>query len=97
MPAIIGALVALLIQGARQYLPGIVGRVLFAFGIGMTMHTIALPALKAFIASKISALTPIMAIYFEATGIGIMFTMILSAIIATVAQRAFLAKLGGGS
>lgn len=97
MPAILGAFVALLIQGARQYLPGIVGRVLLAFGIGMTVHQVALPALKGWVASKISAAGPIMAIYFEATGIGVMVSMILSAWAAVATQRAFLSKLGSGS
>lgn len=95
MPMIIGALVTMLIQAARQYLPGIVGRVLVAFGIGLTVHEVALPALKSFVAGKVSALGPIMSVYFEATGLGIMVTMILSAIAASIAQRAFLSKLTG--
>lgn len=95
MPAILGALVALLIQAARQYLPGIVGRILLAFGIGLTVHEVAMPALKAFVQSKLGALPSVLIAYVDATGFGIAVTMILSAIAAGVTQRAFLAKLSG--
>lgn len=93
MPQIIAALVALLISGARQYLPGIVGRVLLALGIGFVTHEVAMPALKAFVESKFAALPPILQAYWGATGIGIAITMILSAIIAGRAQKAVLSKL----
>lgn len=94
MPMIIGALVTMLLQGLRQYLPGIIGRVLLAFGIGLATYEIALPPLKAFIQSKVATLGPILIAYFDATGFGIAVTMILSAWAAARAQAAILSKLG---
>ena len=93
MPHIIAALVAALVGAAREYLPGIVGRVLLAFGIGVFTHQVALPALKSFIASKLPALGSVGVAYWDATGIGIMVTMILSAIAAVKAQKVILSKL----
>lgn len=94
MPMIIAALVSMLLQALRQYLPGIIGRVLLAFGIGLVTHEVALPAIKSFIQSKLSALGPVLVAYFDYTGFGIAVTMILSAWAATYAQKAMLAKLG---
>lgn len=95
MPMIIGALISALISALRTYLPGIVGRVLIALGIGVATETIAMPALKEFIQSKLGGLPAVLVAYWDATGIGIMVTMILSAMLANRAQRAFLSKLGG--
>lgn len=95
MPMIIGALISALISALRTYLPGIVGRVLIALGIGFATETIAMPALKGFIQSKLGGLPAVLVAYWDATGIGIMVTMILSAMLANRAQRAFLSKLGG--
>jgi len=91
---ILGALVSMLIGALREYLPGIVGRILLAFGIGLFTHQVALPALKAFVQSKLPALGAIGMAYFEATGLGVCFTMILSAIAAAKAQKVLLSKLG---
>lgn len=93
MPQIIAALVAALVSAAREYLPGIVGRVLLAFGIGVFTNSVALPALKSFVASKLPALGSVGVAYWDATGIGIMVTMILSAIAAVKAQKVILSKL----
>lgn len=95
MPLILGALVSLLMSALRQYLPGIVGRVLLAFGIGLFTHKMALPALKAFIQSKLPGLGAVGVAYWDATGIGIMVTMILSAIAASRAQKVVMSKLSG--
>lgn len=97
MPQIIGALVAFLIGALREYLPGIIGRILLAFGIGVFTHTVAMPALKAFVQSKISGLGPVGVAYWDATGLGIMVTMILSAIAASKAQKVVLSKLSGNN
>lgn len=94
MPQIIAALVALLVSAGRQYLPGIVGRVLLAFGIGFVTHEVAMPALKAFVESKYGALPPIYQAYWGATGFGVAVTMVLSAYLATRAQSAILSKVG---
>ncbi|WP_343650846.1 DUF2523 family protein [Stenotrophomonas sp.] len=94
MPQIIAALVALLVSSARQYLPGIVGRVLLAFGIGFVTHEVAMPALKAFVESKFGALPAVYQAYWGATGFGVAVTMILSAYLATRAQAAILSKVG---
>lgn len=97
MPQIIGALVAFLIGALREYLPGIIGRILLAFGIGAFTHTIAMPALKSFVQSKIAGLGSIGVAYWDATGLGIMVTMILSAIAAAKAQKIVLSKLSGSN
>ena len=94
MPLIIGALISALMQAARTYLPGIVGRLLAAFGLTLAVHEVALPALKEFVAGKLGGLPSVMVAYVDATGFGIAVTMILSCVAAARAQRAFLAKLG---
>lgn len=93
MPAILGALGALIIQLLRQYMPGIVGRVLLAFGITLAASTIALPALENFIQSKVNGGPAVMVAYFYALGIDVAVTMILSTIAAVRAQRVFLSKI----
>ncbi|UYC14016.1 DUF2523 family protein [Xanthomonas sp. CFBP 8445] len=93
MPMIIGALVAALLQGLRQYLPGIIGRVLLAFGIGFATHEIAMPALKSLIQGYIGGLPAVAYAYFNASGFGVATTMILSAWLANRAQAAILTKL----
>lgn len=94
MPLILGALGALLMQMLRQYLPGILGRVLLAFGIGFVTHKLAMPALKAFIETKVSGLPALVVAYWGATGLSVATTMLLSCWLAVIAQKAFLAKLG---
>lgn len=93
MPQIIGALIAALIQALRQYLPGLVGRVLLAFGIGFVTHTVAMPALKSFVQSKVSGLPAVLYAYFGATGFDVAVTMILSAWIAGRSQKVILEKI----
>ncbi|WP_228736226.1 hypothetical protein [Xanthomonas euvesicatoria] len=93
MPMIIAALVSALLQALRTYLPGIVGRVLIAFGIGFVAHEVALPSLKAFIAGWLPGLGAVGVAYWDASGIGVSVTMILSAIAASVSQKAILSKL----
>jgi hypothetical protein len=94
MPAIIGALIAALFQALRQYLPGILGRVLLAFGIGFVTHTVAMPALISFVQSKVGSLPAVLAAYFGALGFDVAVTMILSAWIAARSQSVILSKLG---
>lgn len=92
MPLIIGALVSFLFQAARTYLPGIIGRCLLALGIGLATSKLAMPAIKSAVMSYLPGLGPAAA-YWDASGAGIAFTMILSAIAAQMTQRAFLTKL----
>lgn len=94
MPQIIAALIALLLSGLRQYLPGIIGRVLLAFGIGFVTHEIAMPALKGFVESKYGALPAVLKAYWGMTGFGVAVTIILSAWVAGQAQKAILSKVG---
>ena len=94
MPQIILAAVAYLLSALRQYLPGIVGRVLLAFGMGYVSHEFAFPAVKAFIESKFGQLPPVLQAYWGATGMGIATTMLISAWIAGHTQRAVLSKIG---
>lgn len=93
MPAILGALGAMLITLARQYLPGLIGRVLLAFGIGLTTYNVVLPALKGLFQEKLNALPPVVQAYAGAIGIDVVFVMILSAFAANRAQRVILSKL----
>jgi len=95
MPAIIGALVAALFSALRTYLPGILGRVLLAFGIGFVTHTVAMPALKSFVMSNMGALPQVLYGYVDATGLGVAVTIILSAWLGNQTQRVVLSKLGG--
>lgn len=95
MPAILGALGALIIQLLRQYLPGILGRVLLAFGIGFTAHKLAMPALMSFIQSKVSGMGSVLVAYFGGLGIDVVCTMIISTLIAVRTQKVFLSKIGG--
>ncbi|WP_271014170.1 hypothetical protein, partial [Listeria seeligeri] len=67
MPQIIAALVAFLLGALRQYLPGIIGRVLLAFGIGLVTHEVAMPALRAFVESRYGELPAVMKAYWGAT------------------------------
>ncbi|XQA60992.1 DUF2523 family protein [Xanthomonas sacchari] len=97
MPMIIGALVTMLMQALRQYLPGIIGRVLLAFGIGLVTNEVAMPALKAYIAAQLPSLGAVGVAYWDASGIGAAVTIILSAYAAVVTQRAVLSKLKSSS
>lgn len=94
MPAILGAIGALLIQLLRQYLPGLVGRVLLAFGIGLVTYNVALPALRGMLADRLNALPPVVEAYAGAVGIDVVAVMIFSALAANRAQRVLLSKLG---
>ncbi|MDR2872068.1 MAG: DUF2523 domain-containing protein [Xanthomonadaceae bacterium] len=93
MPAIIAALVAAIINAARHYLPGILGRCMLALGIGFFVHEIGFPALKSFLQSYVSGLPSVLISYFDASGIGAAVTMIISAIVAVRSQRLILSKL----
>lgn len=94
MPMIIGALIAALIGALRQYLPGIIGRVLLTFGIALATNEIALPALKSFVQSYMGGLPSVLLAYASALAFDKAVTMILSAAIATRAQRVILSKIG---
>ena len=95
MPAIIGALVAMLINGLRQYLPGMIGRVLLAFGIALATHEIGLPALKAFVQQYMQGLPSVLLAYAGALGMDKAATIVISAAIAVRAQRVILTKISG--
>ena len=94
MPLIIGALIAGLMNALRTFLPGIVGRVLLALGIGLATQTLAMPALLGAIQTRVSGLPAVLVAYFGALGFDVAVTIALSAIAAKAAQRVFLAKLG---
>lgn len=94
MPAIIGALVAALIGALRQYLPGILGRVLLTFGIALVTNEVALPALKSFVQSYFGGLPSVLLAYAGALAFDKAVTLILSAAVAVRAQRVILSKIG---
>lgn len=93
MPAIIGALVAALIGALRAYLPGIIGRVLLMFGIGLATHELAMPALKTMIQTYFAGLPSVLLAYAGALGFDKAVTLILSAALAVRAQRVLLTRL----
>ncbi|WP_407351561.1 DUF2523 family protein [Luteimonas sp. R10] len=97
MPAIIGALVAALINALRQYLPGIVGRVLLALGIGFFTHTVAMPALLGIIQSKLFGLPGVLVAYFGALGLDVVCTIVISAAAAKATQRLLLRRIGSST
>lgn len=94
MPAIIGALVAALIGALRQYLPGILGRVLLTFGIALVTNEVALPALKGFVQGYFGGLPSVLLAYAGALAFDKAVTLILSAAVAVRAQRVILSKIG---
>lgn len=97
MPLILGALGAMLISLARQYLPGLIGRVLLAFGIGLFTHQVALPSILSFFQNYVNALPFVVRAYVGALGIDVVAVMIFSALIANRAQRVVLSKLSPSS
>jgi len=97
MQAIIGALVAALINALRMYLPGIVGRVLLALGIGFATHKLVIPALLGMLQEYVNQLPTVLRAYFGALGLDICATMIFSALAARMAQKTILRKLEGAT
>lgn len=95
MPAIIGALVAMLLQGLRQWLPGILGRVLVAAGLTLAVNEIGMPALRAFVQSYMGGLPAVILAYAAAIKFDVAITMILSTVVAVRGQRVVLSKIGG--
>lgn len=93
MPLLIGALVAALMNALRAYLPGIVGRVLLALGIGFVTHTLAMPALLGMIQTRASGMPALLLAYFGACGFDVAITIILSALAARASQKVLLSKL----
>lgn len=93
MPAIIGALVAAIIGALRQYLPGIIGRTLLMFGIAITTHELALPALKSFVQSYMGGLPSVLLAYAGALAFDKAVTLILSSYAAVRIQRVVLSKI----
>lgn len=93
MPAILGALVALIMTGLRQWLPGIIGRCLIAFGLMVATNEVALPALKSFVQGYMGGLPAVVLAYAGAIGMDKAITMILSAAVAVQAQRAILMRM----
>ena len=95
MKAIIFALVGYLISALREYLPGIVGRILLALGIGLATQAIAMPAMLAFVQSKVDGMPEKIVGYFGALGMDVVCTLLFSALAARAAQRVLLKKIGG--
>lgn len=93
MPLLIPVIVAALMNALRTYLPGIVGRVLLALGIGFATHTLAMPALIGMVQARASGLPSLLLQYFGALGIDVAITIILSALAANASQRVLLSKL----
>jgi len=95
MPLIIMALVTALMSALRELLPGLVGRLMLAIGIGFATQKLAMPALMGFVQAKVSGLPGLFVAYFGALRLDVCVTITLSTILATRAQRVFLSKVGG--
>lgn len=93
LAAIIGALAAALMNALRTYLPGLIGRVLIAFGLTVAVTQVGLPALQAFLQSYFSGLPSAMFAYAGALGLDKAATMIISSAIAVRAQRVALSRI----
>lgn len=94
MPLIIMALVTALMSALRELLPGLVGRLLLAIGIGFAAHKLAMPTLLGFVQSHVNGMPALLVGYFGALGLDVVTTIWLSTIIAARAQKAFLTKVG---
>ena len=94
MPAILLALGSLLVQLARTYLPGIVGRVLLALGIGFATHAFAVGPMLALLQSYVSGMPAVLVQTFSAIGLDKVCTMLFSAYAARAASRLLLVKRG---
>ena len=94
MPAIIAAIVGWLISALRQYLPGIVGRILLSLGIGFATKTLVLPSLLGIIQAQVSGLPATAVAYFQAFGLDVCVTIILSAAVAVQAQSFIIKRVG---
>lgn len=97
MPLFVGALVGWLISALRQYLPGIVGRVLLTLGIGFATHTMVMPAFRALFESYVAQLAPTLHAYFYAFGFDVCATIVFSALAARQTQRVLLSKMGSSA
>lgn len=97
LPVVIGvaasAIGGFLFNAARQYLPGIVGRVLTALGLGFFLNEVAVPSLLGMIQSQVGGLPGVMASYFGALGLDVCTTIILSAVAGRAAHKMVLGKL----
>lgn len=94
MPLILSALGGLLISLLRQYLPGIIGRVLLALGIGFFTHKLAMPALLGMVQDMVSGMPARLVAYYAAFGLDVVMTILLSAYVGVRSQRVLLKKLG---
>ena len=97
MPAIVLALVGWLISALRQYLPGIVGRILLTLGIGLATHTLVMPGFRAIFESYVAQLPPVLYAYFGALGLDVVATIIFSALAARQTQKVLLKRVGGAA
>ena len=95
MPLIIMALVTALMSALRELLPGLVGRLLLAIGIGFATQKLAMPALMGFVQAKVSGMPQLIVSYFGALRLDVCISIVLSSILATRAQRVFMTKVGG--
>lgn len=97
MPAIVLAIVGWLISALRQYLPGIVGRILLALGIGFATQQLVLPSLLGIAQSIIGTLPSRALAYYSALGCDIEISIVLSAIAAGRVQSVLLRRIGGAA
>ena len=80
MPVIIASIVGWLISALRQYLPGIVGRILLTLGFGFATSTLVMPAFRALFESYVAQLSPTLNAYFYAFGLDVCATILFSAL-----------------
>lgn len=94
MPAVVAAIVGWLISALREYLPGIVGRILLTLGIGFATKTLVLPSLLGMIQARVAGLPALALAYFNAFGLDVCITIILSAAVAVQAQSFMIKRMG---
>lgn len=90
-------IVAWIVSAIGSALVSWVVRVLLGFGIGLVATEVALPPLRAWLASYFSGLPVSVVSLLGYMGVDRGLTLILSALVVTTASRVSLRKRGGGS
>ncbi|MFC4729263.1 DUF2523 family protein [Coralloluteibacterium thermophilus] len=91
---ILAAIWPALLAFLTKYLPSLVGQVLLAFGVGLAVHTFAMPAFMNLVRSYTSGMSAWTLNQLGALGVDVCITMVFSAMTAAAAKRVVLSKLG---
>lgn len=91
MDAIIVKLAGKLIAGLKLAAGFIVARVMVALGLSFVTFQAVMPDIKAFIVGKTAGLDPRVIEFFGYVGFDVAITLVVSALVAQIGMRAFLA------